>query len=386
MRTGERPPCSSTSFSERRARRSSPGHKGGPGVWTGTTAGFLAAFVVAAFVTGWLAERLAARGRPTFSGFLGATIVGSFAVIGVLGWSFVAFRAHLDFDATLAALTPFLPGDAIKAFLAAGVAVAVHAAYPQILAGEPARGTGTRRRARRGPGPLGPPVIELQDASVVAPGTGVRILEPTTLTLTERRVAVIGANGSGKSTLARLVNGLALPATGSVRVFGRDTRRQAAAVRRDVGFLFTDPSAQLIMPTAAEDIALSLRRTVRGKDERARAALAALEAIGLGDKGGVSVHALSGGQRQLLALAGVLAVEPRIVVADEPTTLLDLRWRAHVDALLASLDQMLLEVTHDLDAAARADRVLVVDSGRVIFDGAPAAAIAAYRDLMGGPS
>jgi len=227
-------------------------------------------------------------------------------------------------------------------------------------------------------------VIEFQDASVVAPGTNVRILEPTTLTLTEHRVAVIGANGSGKSTLARLINGLALPATGAVRVFDRDTRRDAAAVRRDVGFLFTDPSAQLIMPTAAEDIALSLRRTVRGKDARAAAAAEALESIGLGGKGGVSVHALSGGQRQLLALAGVLAVAPRIVVADEPTTLLDLRWSAHVDALLGSLDQMLVEVTHDLDAAARADRVLVVDAGRVVADGKPAEAIGAYRELMRG--
>jgi biotin transport system substrate-specific component len=112
------------------------GHKAGPGVWTGTTAGFLVAFVAAAFVTGWLAERLVARGRPSFSGFLGATVIGSFAIIGVIGWGYVALRAHLDFNATLGALTPFLPGDAIKAFLAAGVATAVNAAYPQILARE----------------------------------------------------------------------------------------------------------------------------------------------------------------------------------------------------------------------------------------------------------
>jgi len=225
-------------------------------------------------------------------------------------------------------------------------------------------------------------MIEFQDASVVAPGTTVRILEPTTLILAERRVAIIGANGSGKSTLARLINGLVLPTTGSVTVNGHDTRRDAAAVRRDVGFLFTDPSAQLIMPTATEDVALSLRRTVKGKDERAGAAAAALESIGLGDKGSVSVHALSGGQRQLLALAGVLAVAPSIIVADEPTTLLDLRWRAHVDTLLAGLDQQVIEVTHDLDAASRADRVIVMDSGAVAFDGRPGAGVAAYRRLM----
>jgi biotin transport system ATP-binding protein len=132
-----------------------------------------------------------------------------------------------------------------------------------------------------------------------------------------------------------------------------------------------------------EDIALSLRRTVRDKGERALAAALALDGVGLGDKGGVSVHALSGGQRQLLALAGVLAVEPTIIVADEPTTLLDLRWRAHVDALLAALDQQVIEVTHDLDAASRAERVIVMDGGRVVADGKPRAAVAAYRRIMG---
>ena len=81
------------------------------------------------------------------------------------------------------------------------------------------------------------------------------------------------------------------------------------------------------------------------------------------------MHALSGGQKQLLALAGVLATEPAVLVCDEPTTLLDLRWRRVVDDLLDGLDQQVLQVTHDLDAAARADRVLVVDAGRVVFDG-----------------
>lgn len=225
-------------------------------------------------------------------------------------------------------------------------------------------------------------MIEFKDASVVAPSSDVHILEATTLTLDERRVAIIGANGSGKSTLARLINGLVLPSMGSVTVNGRDTRTDAAAVRRDVGFLFTDPSAQLIMPTAIEDVALSLRRTIPGKTERARAALDRLEEIGLASHAHVSVHALSGGQRQLLALAGVLAVEPTILVADEPTTLLDLRWRAHVDALIDSLPIQVIEVTHDLDAAARAERVIVIDEARVAFDGAPRKAIAFYRGLL----
>ncbi|MCL3861954.1 energy-coupling factor ABC transporter ATP-binding protein [Actinotalea sp. K2] len=233
-------------------------------------------------------------------------------------------------------------------------------------------------------------MIELAGATVTAyTGTGhggqqeiLTILHPVTCTLVEQRVAVIGANGSGKSTLARLVNGLVLPSAGTVTVNGLDTLTHGAAVRRQVGFVFTDPDAQLVMPTAVEDIGLSLHRldlSAAERDERARAALAR---FGLGDRAEVPVHALSGGQKQLLALAGVLATEPAVLVCDEPTTLLDLRWRSTVDTLLEGLDQQVLLVTHDLEAAARADRVLVVDEARVVFDGDPRQGVATYRDLM----
>ena len=227
-------------------------------------------------------------------------------------------------------------------------------------------------------------MIEFKEAAVIAPDSGVPILDATTLTLEEDRISIIGANGSGKSTLARLINGLVLPVSGSVSVDGLDTAKHGAQVRRKVGYLFTDPSSQLIMPTAIEDVTLSLRRIIDDRRERNAAAMAALEEIGLGDKADVSVNALSGGQRQLLALAGVLAVTPSIIVADEPTTLLDLRWRAHVGALLRALPVQLIEVTHDLDAASRAERTLLIDRGAVVFDGDPRDAIAMYRDLMFG--
>lgn len=234
-------------------------------------------------------------------------------------------------------------------------------------------------------------MIEFKDAEYTAPDTGTRILEPTTLTLSERRISIIGANGSGKSTLARMINGLIAPTAGTVSVDDLDTVKDGAKVRKTVGFLFTDPSAQLIMPTAIEDVTLSLRRSIKARSERESAAMQVLADIGLGDKADVSINALSGGQRQLLALAGVLAVTPTVIVADEPTTLLDLQWRAHVGALLRSLPVQLIEVTHDLEAAARAERTLVVDGGAVIFDGTPAGAVAHYREMMlsraaGGPS
>jgi len=223
--------------------------------------------------------------------------------------------------------------------------------------------------------------IELEQVTVRVPTVDgdLRILEETSLVLTEQRVALIGPNGSGKSTLARLVNGLVGATTGRVLVDGLDVAREGRAVRRRVGFAFTDPAAQLVMPTAAEDIALSLRRTHRDKTERRRAALDILAGYGLEGLGDRSVHGLSGGQRQLLALAGVLATGPDILVADEPTTLLDLANSRRIGDLLFSLPQQLVLVTHDLDLAARCDRALVVDGGRVVFDGPAESAVQHYR-------
>ena len=229
-------------------------------------------------------------------------------------------------------------------------------------------------------------MIEFEAVAVRAEGSpgrpDVSILESIDLTLTEHRIAVVGANGSGKSTLARLVNSLVLPTTGRVVVDGLDTARDGAAVRRRVGFVFTDPDAQLVMPTPREDVALSLRRLRIDTAERAERTHAILARFGLAGLADVSVHALSGGQKQLLALAGVLATEPAILVCDEPTTLLDLRWRRVVDELLDGLDQQVLIVTHDLAAASRADRALVVDAGRIVADGDPSTAVAVYRDRM----
>ncbi|MEH3034295.1 MAG: ABC transporter ATP-binding protein [Aeromicrobium erythreum] len=228
------------------------------------------------------------------------------------------------------------------------------------------------------------PTIAFEGAALTVPTPdGERVvLEPVDLTLTERRVAVVGANGSGKSSLARLVNGLVAPSAGRVVVDGLDVARDAAAVRRRVGFCFTDPSAQLVMPTCLEDVELSLRRHERRRDVRVERAREVLARFGLADHADVSVHALSGGQRQLLALAGVLATDPAIVVADEPTTLLDLANTRRVGDLLLGLEQQLLLVTHDLDLASRCDRVVVVSRGRITHDGPPREAVDAYRALV----
>lgn len=205
------------------------------------------------------------------------------------------------------------------------------------------------------------------------------MLHETSVHLTERSTALVGPNGSGKSTLARLVNGLVTATTGRVLVEGLDVARDGAEVRRRVGFVFTDPAAQLVMPTAVEDVALSLRRRHRDRQERRAAAEAVLAAHGLAGLGDRSVHLLSGGQRQLLALAGVLATDPDVLVADEPTTLLDLGNARRVGDLLLALPQQLVLVTHDLDLAARCERALLVDGGRVVADGPAPDVVAHYR-------
>ena len=205
------------------------------------------------------------------------------------------------------------------------------------------------------------------------------LLHPVDLQLKEARIGVIGANGSGKSTLLRLVNGLIQPTTGTVTVDGDDTVRAVRNVRRNVGFVFTDPLSQLVMPTGREDVELSLRRSVRNASERRSQAVAALQRLGLLHLADQSIYELSGGERQLMALAAVLAVDPKVLVLDEPSTLLDLRNRELLRRTLAGLDQQIILSTHDLELALDMDRVLVIEDGRVAFDGAPTDAVAAYR-------
>ena len=209
-----------------------------------------------------------------------------------------------------------------------------------------------------------------------------RILGPASLELAERRIAFVGANGSGKSTLLRLLNGLVLPDAGRVLVGGLDTRREGRRIRRQVGFVFTDPLAQLVMATPADDVELSLRASVPDRAERRTAARRLLTERGLDHLADQSVYDLSGGERQLVALTSVLACEPAVVVADEPTTLLDLRNRNRLLTALTGLEQQLLLATHDLGMAAQADRGIVIDGGAVVADGEPAADIAAYQELM----
>jgi biotin transport system ATP-binding protein len=208
------------------------------------------------------------------------------------------------------------------------------------------------------------------------------VLSDINLSLVEDRIGVIGANGSGKSTLARLLNGLVVPSTGRVIVDGMDTARDGAGVRRKVGFVFSDPDAQIVMPTVAEDVAFSLRRHDLSKEEVADRVRDILARFGLGGHTDHPAHLLSSGQKQLLALASVLVTDPEVLICDEPTTLLDLRNSREVAGLLEGLAQRVVLVTHNLELLRGWQRVLVIEEGRVVADGSAAQSIGHYEALM----
>lgn len=223
-------------------------------------------------------------------------------------------------------------------------------------------------------------MIEFRDVSHAFDGRCV--LRDITVSLPERRIGIVGANGSGKSTLARMINALVVPDTGTVVVDGLDAAKDKRRVRRRVGFIFSDPDRQIIMPTVREDIELSLTRTELNKAERRDRTMDVLDRFGLAGHADQPASRLSGGQKQLLALAAVFVTEPAILVADEPTTLLDLRNSRMLRRVFADLDVQLIVVSHDLDLVADFDRILVIDDGTITVDDVPDVALRAYREAM----
>jgi len=219
-------------------------------------------------------------------------------------------------------------------------------------------------------------------------GVGVRLgevdaLRDVDLDLDARTVAVVGENGSGKSTFARLAAGLVTPTAGTARILGLDPVRQAAELRRRVAVVFSNPDAQIVMPTVAEDVAFSLRPDRLGREETRRRVEETLARFGLSELRERSSHELSGGQKQLLALAGAFVRRPELVIADEPTTYLDARnARLVADHLLADTGHRLVLVTHDLALAARCDAAVLFARGRVEAVGRPADVIAEYESAL----
>lgn len=220
-------------------------------------------------------------------------------------------------------------------------------------------------------------MLRFSEVSFSYPGNGaaVRALDGVSFELRPGSVtAVLGSNGSGKSTLVQLCNGLLVPETGTVTVGGLDTVDPADAheIRRRVGVVFQRPDDQIVATSVEDDAAFGPENlgVVRAElRERVDEALAAVGLTGLERR---EPHLLSGGQKQRLAIAGALAMRPDFLALDEPTSMLDPEGRRDVLAIIETLKLAghgILHVTHDLSDVLQADNAVVLDRGRVAFDG-----------------
>lgn len=210
---------------------------------------------------------------------------------------------------------------------------------------------------------------------------GRQALQPLSVTLTERRIGVIGLNGSGKTTFARLINGLNKPSEGKVSVNGLDTVSDAKAVLQAVGFIFQNPQNQIILPIIRDDVAFGLKRLGLRRAETDARVKAVLARLGIAHLEERRAHEISGGELQLAALAALLVTEPQLLILDEPTNQLDLKNRATVEKTMAALSQALIVITHDLPLVAGFDRVLVFHEGALVADAAPGEAVARYLEV-----
>lgn len=220
-------------------------------------------------------------------------------------------------------------------------------------------------------------MIELRDVRVVYPGAERPALDGVSLRVAPgETVAVLGPNGSGKSTLLRLMNALLLPTTGSVLVDDLDTAEEAAVwdIRSRVGFVQQNPDNQIVGTVAEEDVAFGPENLGVPREQLRRRVDDALAVVGLTGFERREPHLLSEGQKQRLAIAGALALEPAYLVLDEPTAMLDGLGRADVLRALGALRERgvgIVHVTHHLEDVLEADRAVVLDRGAIVFEGSP---------------
>ena len=204
-------------------------------------------------------------------------------------------------------------------------------------------------------------------------------------------VAVLGHNGSGKSTLAKLLNMILLPDSGVIRISGRDitaadfTEDDMFDVRRDVGMVFQNPDNQLVATIVEEDVAFGPENLGVPPDEIRRRVDDALQTVGMSEYARHAPHRLSGGQKQRVAIAGIIAMMPKCIIFDEATAMLDPAGRREVMATMDMLNRekhiAILNITHYMEEAVHADRIIVINDGRVYMEGTPAEIFSRVEDL-----
>ncbi|MDY2777814.1 MAG: energy-coupling factor transporter ATPase [Collinsella sp.] len=223
------------------------------------------------------------------------------------------------------------------------------------------------------------PLIELEGVSFAYPGTGCAgvALDAVTLSIQEGEyVCVLGGNGSGKSTLAQLLNALLAPSDGSARIFGLDPAdpRDAVGIRRQTAMVLQHPEDQMVTSIVEDDVAFGPENLGVPPALIARRVRDSLDAVDMLSCSRSDPADLSGGQKQRVAMAGALAMEPRLLVLDEPAAMLDTEGRESIRAIIRDLSargMTIVHVTHFMEDALGADRVVALDRGRVSFDGCP---------------
>lgn len=222
--------------------------------------------------------------------------------------------------------------------------------------------------------------IQLENAGLVV---GDRVLlAGLTAELTQSRIAIVGRNGSGKSTLLRLISGLLAPTEGSVRVSGLDPFSERQAMLSAIGLLFQNPDHQILFPTVAQELAFGLQQQGMTETDTAQRVVDLLASEGRSDWLNHPTHLLSQGQRQYLCLMAIQLMRPSTVLLDEPFAGLDLPTRMRLERRLERLTQQMVIVTHDPRDASACERVLWIEGGRIVADGAPDAILDDYVRRM----
>jgi energy-coupling factor transport system ATP-binding protein len=220
----------------------------------------------------------------------------------------------------------------------------------------------------------GPPLVSCENLTFSYPGSEGPALANVSFELgAGEYVGVVGPNGGGKSTLLRILNGLLRADSGGVRVGGLDPATEPYLVRERAGMLFQNPDNGLVAPFVEDDVAFGLENSGVSREEMRERVSDAIRAVGLEGFERREPHTLSGGEKQRVALAGLLALNPEVLLLDEPTSMLDAAGRAEVLGRLGESRgaRTVLHVTHHLDELLGADRVLVLNAGRLVADVSP---------------
>ncbi len=225
-------------------------------------------------------------------------------------------------------------------------------------------------------------IIRAEHLAYTYPGVddtpGIAVFEDLNISVQEGSfVAILGTNGCGKSTLAKHFNAILLPTGGKVWVCGIDTSNEdrIMTVRRNVGMVFQNPDNQIVANVVEEDVAFGPENLGVASPQIRNRVDKALKQVGMYEYREHAPHLLSGGQKQRIAIAGVIAMEPKCIVLDEPTAMLDPRGRREVIETVSRLNQekhiTVVLITHHMEEAAKADRVVVLHKGKVAADGTP---------------